>query len=1838
MMLNLDGYQQINLIYTGSRTFVYQAIQVKARQPVIIKVIRNPHPNSSELIKFRNQYIITRYLEHPAIQIPLSLERYGNGYALVMPDRGAIALIEYWQQEPKRTLTNFLKIAMQLADALNYLNQKCIIHKDIKPSNILIHPETQQIELIDFSISTLLPKEQQQLINPKILEGTLAYISPEQTGRMNRGIDYRTDFYSLGVTFFELLTGKLPFESTDPVELIHCHLSQRVEFPNDFLLAVPEVLQRIVLKLMAKNAEDRYQSAWGLKYDLEKCLAQLESTGEIKSFELGERDIGDRFIIPEKLYGREQEVKSLLDAFERVANPPQTPHPTKSEATSGFPLSKGDGRGIEQGRGSEMILVAGFSGIGKTAVVNEVHKPIVRQRGYFIKGKYDQFNRNIPFSAFVQAFRDLMNNILSESDASLANWQAKILEVVGENGEVIINVIPELEQIIGKQPPVPQLSGNAAQNRFNLLFSKFVCLFATKDHPLVIFLDDLQWGDMASLNLLKVLMGKSEASHLLVLGAYRDNEVFPAHPFMLTLEEIQKQGTTLNTLLLKPLDEININHLVAETLLCSTKIATPLSQLIYQKTGGNPFFTTQFLHGLYQDGWITFDSETRYWQCNLTQVRQLALTDNVVTFMVERLRKLPEQTQNILKLAACIGNRFDLETLAMVCEYSEAEIATDLWGALQEGFVIPESETYKFFQGNQLVEKNVDRVRVGYGFLHDRVQQAAYALIPERQKQRTHYHIGQLLLQKIPLEAKEERIFELVNQLNYGTALITEQQEQDELAKLNLIACRKARNSTAYQAGVEYAKTGLALLGEKGWQRQYEISRKFHELGAELASLCGDFPAMEKLIETAMVRIHSLPEQVNIYRIKIQANGYQNQLIEAITVAQQFLEQFDITFPENPSEEEIQQAIVEVEQLTRDKSIEELTNLPMMIDGEKRAIVQIASSIMATAYILGSPLFPLLVALAVKLSIQSGNIPASVFAYVCYSVVACFMLQDVNTGVKFGQLAFQLLAKFDDKTIKPEVLDVLGGFILHRKSHIKETLPVLKEGYLTALEVGNMEFAGYNINKFCLNSIFCGYPMMSLEREIRNYCNGLIQLNQLTAANYCQNSWQAVLNLLGLAENPTILSGEVLQETEFLEKLLSANDLFGLCYFYLYKLILCYQFEEFAAAQNHALEVKRYLMAGAGTVGEPVFYLYDSLALLVQLSSESEGISEILEQVEQNQIQLQEKWANYAPMNHQHKADLVAAEKCRVLGEKAEAIALYDRAIYGAKENEYLQEEALANELTAKFYLNWGKEKVAASYMQEAYYCYARWEAIAKTKQLEQTYPQLLTPILKNSEVVNNFGEGETKIQSFTTLTTTTSKLDVASAIQASQALSKEIELEVLISKLMHIVLKNAGADKSILILHNSNNNWEIVAQCNSSQCNLSSIPVEENNTAPTSIINSVKRTKETILINNLEQDDSFILEPYLNHQKPKSLCCTPILSQNKIIGILYLENSLTSEAFTPERIEILNLLTVQAAISIENARLYQQLANYNQNLEAQVKQRTQELQEKNQDLQQTLIQLQHTQTQLIQTEKMSSLGRMIAGIAHEINNPINFITGNISHAREYFHGLLELLELYKQNSAAPSLAIQEKIKELEEELDLDFVCDDLEKILNSMANGGDRISKIILGLRNFSRLDQAKMKRVDIHEGLDNTLMILQHRLKAGEKSSEIVLVKNYGKLPLITCYASQLNQVFLHIISNAIDALGTIDKNKNPTISITTEIRDAKTVRIRIIDNGPGMSDSIRKQVYDPFFTTKPVGQGTGLGLSISYQIITEQHQGQLQCISELGKGTEFIIDIPIQIGENL
>ncbi|MEG4034419.1 AAA family ATPase [Microcoleus sp. S36b_A4] len=1780
----VSGYHLVKQLYCGSRTLVFRAIRETDQLPVVIKLLNRDYPSFTELLQFRNQYTIAKNLRLPGVVEPYNLDSYRHSYALVMEDFGGISLRDY-AQEASLTLAEILEIAIQITDILDGLYRNRVIHKDIKPANVLIHPKTKQVKLIDFSIASLLPRETQEIQNPNVLEGTLAYISPEQTGRMNRGIDYRTDFYSLGATFYELLTGKLPFECDEPMELVHCHIAKQPPSINS--KQIPQVVSDIVMKLMAKNAEKRYQSALGLKHDLERCLQQCQETGKIETFELGTRDVCDRFLIPEKLYGREREIQQLLAAFERVA----------------------------QGK-SEMMLVAGFSGIGKTVVVNEVHKPIVRKHGYFSKGKFDQFNRNIPFSAFVQAFRDLMTQLLSESDLQIQAWKTKILAALGDNGQVIIEVIPELERIIGQQPPAPELSGIAAQNLFNLLFQKFISVFTTKEHPLVMFLDDLQWADSASLKLMQLLIGESQSSHLLLIGAYRDNEVSAAHPLMLTLDEVTKTGATVNTITLAPLARTSLNQLVADTLTCSLNLAEPLTELVYQKTKGNPFFATQFLKALHQDGLIIFHLQGGYWQCDISKITEAALTDDVVEFMAQQLQKLPVKTQSVLKLAACIGNQFDLTTLAIVSQISETETATALWKTLQEGFVLPQSEIYKFYVGE---EDNIDRATsqtVSYRFLHDRVQQAAYSLIPEEERAIAHYQIGQLLLQQISAEAREERIFELVNQLNYGTIMVVEQQEREELAQLNLTACRKARAATAYQAAREYATVGLKLLGTDAWQRQYEMTLSLYDLAAEVAFLAGDFEQMHQWIEAVIHHAKTPLEQVQVYQVKIQALVAHNKFVEAIAIGQSVFQMLGVNLPNEPTLDDIRQLKQEIDALIEGRSIETFIHLPNMTDAQQLAIMQNAARLTPVCYMTGSKLYFLIVALQVKLSIQFGNSPVSPYCYAGYAFQLRILWGDMTKVPQFGQLGYQLASEPDAKNIRAATALLMGGYVGHWTTHLQESLPILLDGYQAGLETGNLEFMGYDAQLYCFNAYWCGQPLSELEPQIRAYYQQLCDLHQVTAANCVLAYWQAALILLGQSENEIPL-----RQDSYEEKILDEAkvDFYRLSFFYLYRFTLNYWLQDFAQAEHDGAQTRQYLAGGMGSVVEPILYFYDSLTVLATPGQSKTESEPRWQRMQENQAKLKE-WAHYAPMNYLHKYHLVEAQKHQLLNCKTEALEFYDLAIQGAKENGYIQEEGLANELAAKFYWEWGKEKVAASYMQEAYYCYARWGALAKVEDLEQRYPQLLHPILNQPKL--RFNPLETLAtmspSSHTSTSSSTSisdALDFASIVQAAQALSSKIQLDELLDTLNQIILKTSGAETCALLLPHQDE-WQIRAITHINPDNelpttlLQTQPIDGSAVIPLKLVYYVKHTLETVVIEGGKTNIPGLMNDCTLQYQSQSMLCSPIVDRGNLVAILYLEHRSTKGVFTRDRLLVLNFLCTQAAISLENARLYQQAQDY-------------------------AHQVEQSQLQLVQSEKMSALGNLVAGVAHEINNPVGFISGNIHEAIAAVKYLTKYLQVYQEKFPHPG----DEIEQIAEELDIEYLVEDLPKMLNSMQIGCDRIQGISTSLRTFSRADKDYKVPFNIHDGINSTILILKHRLKANEQRPAIEVVKEYGNLPSVDCFPGQLNQVFMNILANAIDAVeesnreAGLEKIKTPAncITIRTERKSSEWVTIRIYDNGPGISDEIKGHIFDHLFTTKGVGKGTGLGLAIARQIVVEKHSGMLEVNSTLGRGTEFTISLP-------
>ncbi|AFZ02801.1 AAA family ATPase [Calothrix sp. PCC 6303] len=1952
--VNIPGYQVDKQIYNGCKTIVYRGYRESDSLPVAIKLLKNPYPTFSELVQFRNQYTIAKNINSSLILQTYSLETYKNSYILIMEDFGGISLNQ-WEGKEKisANLVDFLQIAIALTDALDILYRHNIIHKDIKPANILINPDTKKIKLIDFSIASLLPRETQIPTNPHGLEGTLEYLSPEQTGRMNRGIDYRTDFYSLGVTFYELLTGGLPFQSDDPLQLVHCHIAKQPPH-TAHNGEIPQVLWDIIMKLMAKNAEDRYQSALGLKCDLENCLSQIKEAGKIEDFKIAQWDLCDRFIISDKLYGREAEIATLLTAFERV--------------TCGA---------------TEIMLVAGFSGIGKTAIVNEIHKPIIQQQGYFVQGKFDQFNHNIPLSAFVQALRDLMRQLLSESDSKIEYWKSQILSAIGNNGQVIIEVIPELEQIIGSQPIVPQLSTNAAQNRLNLLFQKLIAIFTRKEHPLTIFFDDLQWADSTSLNLIKLLTTEITPGYLFIIGAFRNNEVSSNHPLICTLNEIKNAGITINTITLLPLSVSDNNRLIADALKCTLEESLDLTKFIYQKTQGNPFFNNQFLKSLKENGSITFNMDAKAWEFDINQIYTLDLNDDVVDLIVTQLKNLPQSTQNSLKLAACIGTSFKLKILSIITEKSQIDTANDLWQALKEGFILPRNEASKFSQSNIVQDNNkLDNIFIfedcEYKFLYDRVQQAAYSLIPEEEKPATHLKIGQLIIENNSPENCQENIFEIVNQLNIGRALINQESEREQLIILNLTAVRKAKAATAYSAASNYLAICIELLPFDSWNSHYDLTLKLYEEAVEIAYLNADYQLMEEMIEIVLSQAKTLIDKIKVYETKILAIKAKSQLRESIEVGLELLKLLDVEFSKQPTSEDIGEALTETLLAWKEISIPSLLGAKEMSDPIKLAAMRILTQLTPSAYQAFPSLMPLLIFKQIIFIIAEGNCPISAFSYADYGLVLCGIVGDLDAGYKFGELALNIIDRFQGDFYKCRTYFIVYSHIHHWKSPLSASLPFFLEAYQVGLAHGDLESSALNAQMYCCHAYFVGKELVALASEMDIYRQAVEELKQqgaLTSLEICQ---QTVLNLLGHSDDPCQLVGDIYDENESLPLLKTLHNRAAIYHLYYHKTVISYLLGKYQQAAFYASLVESYadIMPAAFTI--PLFNFYNSL-LSLQLYTYAETKQEknnYLKKVVTNQRQLKQ-WSNSAPMNHLHKFYLVEAEYHQLLANYQEAIEYYDRAIRLAQENKYIQDEALANELAAKFYLTWGKERIAQSYIIDAYYCYVHWGAKVKIEDLEQRYPQLLAPILQKQQQSLNANE-IIPIASFHSskaatlgINSISETLDLATIIKASQTLSREIELDKLLIALLEVLLENAGADKCVLLLP-KNEQWVIegICQLGQSPIVLQSIPMQLGQYLPISLINSVKHSLKASVIFNAVAHANLAVDPYVLHQRPKSVLCTPILNQGKLVGILYLENSLTTGAFTSDRLELLNLICTQAAIALENARTYQQAQNYGKQLEqslealnasearfqkladnipgviyqlrlnqngsfsmsyissgcyelyevtaeelistgrsirsfehpedvtkideailnsaqnltpfqyqwriitpsGQIKwiqalsqperqenneliwdgvildisQRQAALQErkraeterqkKAEALETALQELQQTQIQLVQNEKMSALGNLVAGVAHEINNPIAFLGGNIQPALEHIQDLFGLVDLYQEKYPHPEAEIENEIIAI----DLDYIREDLPNLVGSMREGVKRICEISNSLRTFSRKDSNCPVACNLHDGIDSTIMILKHRLKASDSRPEIQIIKQYGEIPSIECFAGQLNQVFMNLLANAIDALeesnigytyAQIKANPN-LIIITTQIADnPRQIIISIKDNGKGMTPEVKQKIFDHLFTTKSVGKGTGLGLAIARQIVVEKHHGAIDVNSTLGEGSEFLIRLP-------
>ncbi|MDC0742749.1 ATP-binding sensor histidine kinase [Polyangium mundeleinium] len=1461
-MKDASPFEITETLHEGRGTLVLRGVRTADDLPVILKVLDPRRSRPRDLERLKREYEIGRQLDLPTIVRPLALETHEGMPALVLEDFGGQSL-DHFLGAPL-PIERFLDLAVRIAAAVGALHRRGIIHKDLKPQNILVNASTGQLKLADFGLAVCSSRERQAARSPSLIEGSLPYLAPEQTGRMNRAIDSRADLYALGVTFYEMLTGRLPFEAADPLEWVHCHIARIPQPPGTWVPELPEALSALVMKLLAKMADDRYQTARGLAHDLERCLSEWRAKGRLEPFVLAEHDVSGRFEIPQKLYGRGEEIAALLREFERVVG-------------TGSP---------------ELVLVSGYSGIGKSALVRELCKPIVRERGFFVSGKFDPYKRDIPYSTIVQVVRELVLEILAESEEQIAPFRERLMGALGINAQLIVDVIPQVELVIGRQPPVAELPPLEAQNRFRIVFRHFIGVFARKEHPLALFLDDLQWADPASLALLEDLVTHAETGHLLVIGAYRDNEVTPLHPLVLTLRNVRNAGARVSEIVLGPLSWVHLAALVSDMLHCRPEEAAPLSDLVHEKTAGNPFFTIQFLTALHDERLIEFDERASAWRWDVAKIRAKGFTDNVVELMVGKLARLPARTQEALKQLACLGSTTDVAVLSAVSGRSEQASHEDLWEAVRVGLVL-------WMDG-------------AYSFLHDRVQEAAYSLIPEEQRAEVHLRIGRLLLAKLPEEVIAERVFDVANQLNHGVALMTDPREKETLCRLDFQAGRRAKASIAYASAQSYLAQATPLLAADAWRTQYEETFALYMERSECEYLVGNFQRADELFDLIFQNARSNPDRARVYRLRIRLYQVSGRYADGVTVALEALRLFCVTLPE--SDEEIQ-AAVEAENRgisasLRGLRIADLLDAPVVSDPDGRVIIGLLVDSIPCAYNARPEMFALHVVKALSFSLRYGNAEETCFAYCAYGIMLASVFGDIPSAYEFSEMSLRLNEKFNDAKLKGRLLFMHGGHIHSWRRPIATSVPIMEQAFLACLEVGDLVFAGLVTVLTVWLVLETGSPLDEVLRVAQKYLAFARESHNDAVFHTIQLERQFVASLQGPTLEPANLDDRACDEAESLALITGATFGCGIAFYHVMKHVAAFIDGRYREALDSAARAATMLGAVMAQPIEATHHFYHALTLTALYPQAPAPQQREFACTLERGLQKLKLWADNCPENYLNRYALVSAEVARIEGRDLDAERLYEDAIRSAHDQGFVHNEGLAHELASRFYRARGFGRIADMYLRDARACYACWGAERKVEQIDQMHPRLLP---------------SRPLSPAATLALRPELLDLLSVTKASQTLSGEIVLDKLLRTLLTVVLEQGGAQRGCLILC-LEEGASIEAEASFEGRDVATKLLESqrlsSSLVPVSIVNYALRTKERVILEDAAEAGKYASDPYLARVKPRSLLCLPILQQTEVVGLLYLENNLLAGAFTPDRLVALSLLATQAAISLEKAQL----------------------------------------------------------------------------------------------------------------------------------------------------------------------------------------------------------------------------------------------------------------------------------------------------------------------------
>ena len=1486
-MTALLKYNLIHKIHESANSSIYQGYRKKGQHPVIIKILNKGSHSDAKRWGYIREFKITHSLNIKGVVKASELVDDGALLAIIFEAFNGHTLAELIGQ--KEILTRqFLPLAIQLTEILGKIHENNIIHLNITPHNILINSSHKDLQIIDFQYAIIVPEQIRENKKSPVSQENLPYISPEQTGRNNRLLNYGSDIYSMGIVFYELLCKSPPFVSSDSLELIHSHLAKAPEPPHLINKNIHEPVSQIILKMISKNPEERYLSAIGITNDLKECLDQLKVLNRIRVFSPGSRDFYGTLHFKEQLYGRKDESRLIDKAFKRTL--------------------KG---------GHETILITGREGLGKTALVHEAFKKLALKKSAFISGKYEQLKQHIPYHALKEAFRGLVPQFLSKSDVELSFWQERILSSLGPLSRIIIDMIPEMEHILGPQPDLKNLRPVENQNRFHLAFKRFLRTLCNPDHTLIIFLDDLQWADSASLDLILFILSGKEIPHLILIGAYLIDEVSASHPLMVAIKKSIEQKNKLTTIKLKPLDLDQSTDLISDVLNLERKKVIPLARLSLEKTNGNPFFLKSFLKSLCKKQLLKFNFSKEEWQWDPERIKVLGYTNNVLELLINEIHQLRKKEQMMLKWAACMGNRFDFKLLTEISKKTEADVKADLSGLMEKGLIILSEDGRQY--ENTKAWKSGTQMRLEYQFTHKRIQEAVYSLIDESCRQVLHGKIGQILLKYTPPEQETDRIFDMANQLNLGTDVIKDKVGRNKLAEINLMAGKKAKSSAAYLQALDYLKKGIAIQDDNSWQTQYDLTLALHIEAAEMAFLSGDFIDLERLYQTVLQRARCLLDTIRVYELKIEACKTLFKFQEALEIARHVLDLLGVNLPVCPHNVKILLEYIKIRLVLAGKNFEDLTDLPKMQNPNKLAATRILILIGSAAYFAYPKLLPLIVFKLIRLAIKYGNAPETAFSYATYGMILGKFLGKTQSAIQFGELALKVLDQFDNKRMKAKTYYIVNTFLAHGKKHLRETLKPLSIGFKSGLEAGDFEYAGFCAYFYSYHLFLTGKELDYVEQKMAYYHDSIIQIGSKAALYRHDIFFQIVSNLTGSPDNPQEFEGKFYSEQKMLSVHQETNDYATLYYLYFNKLLLNFVFCRYPSALEAASMAEKYLNQVAGLAIGNLFYFYSSLAQLAMFRDVSgKEQKKRLKNISLNQ-QILKKWSHHAPMNYLHKYYLVEAELARVLEKNDKARDLYDKAIDLAQKHQYLNEEALAHELAGYFNLYLVDIRTARAYLENARCCYIKWGARAKVSDLENRYEYVFgmssdkENILKDTPLRSNIITG--------------TGLDMASVMKASQAISSEIAPNKLLKKLIEIVIENAGAEKGALILRSEGRLWLAVEGTINNNIRLhQSMPLKENRYLSQSIINYVSRTKESVVLGDAVREAPFANDHYICTYHPKSIMCIPIIQKIELIGVLYLENNLSREAFTSERLEMVKYLSSQIAISLETSRLYKNI------------------------------------------------------------------------------------------------------------------------------------------------------------------------------------------------------------------------------------------------------------------------------------------------------------------------